>query len=62
MSVDGPSERQSKIETETERTFTQAEAVGRQAAREAGYEPLPAHGHDSPSVHGFDRPGPRQSD
>jgi hypothetical protein len=29
MSVDGPTERQSKIETETERTFTQAEAVGR---------------------------------
>jgi hypothetical protein len=60
MSVDGPTERQSKIETETERTFTQAEAVGRQAAREAGYEPLPAHGHDSPGTVGHDRPGPER--
>jgi hypothetical protein len=57
-----PSERQKKIEAQTEQGYTQGEAGGRQSAREAGYEPLPAHGHDEPDVHGFDRRGPSRGD
>jgi hypothetical protein len=57
-----PSERQKAVEDEALQGYTQGEAVGRQSAREVGYEPLPAHGHDEPDVHGFDRPGPSRGD
>jgi hypothetical protein len=57
-----PTERQQKIDAEVERGLTQAEAVGRQAAREAGSEPLDGHGYDEPRTVGHDRPGPSRGD
>jgi hypothetical protein len=53
-----PTERQKAIEAEVEQGYTQGEAAGRQSAREAGIEPLPAHGRTEPGTVGHDRPGP----
>jgi hypothetical protein len=62
MSVDDPTARQKAVENDVEKGYTQGEAVGRQAAREAGLTPPDAHGHTPPDVHGFDRPGSSRAD
>jgi hypothetical protein len=62
VSTTDPSERQKRLAAEVEQGYTQGEAAGRQGAREAGYEPLDAHGHDEPGTVGHDRPGSRKSD
>jgi hypothetical protein len=58
--VSNNSDRQDRLERLLEQGYSQAEAVGRQRAEEAGYTPLPAHGVDKPGTVGHKRPGPKR--